>query len=64
MQTVNSHLQNMGDAQEQYLRWPCLVINGMANPGHNEDADNSNDVKQVIQSLERECRISQRCHQK
>ena len=59
MQTVSSHLQNMFDAQEQYSQRPCLVINGMAKPGHKEGADNSDDVKQVIETLERECGISQ-----
>ena len=49
----------MADAQEQYSRRPCLVINGMAKPGHQEVADNSDDVKQVIETLERECGISQ-----
>ena len=57
-QTVNSHLQNMVDAQEQYSRRPCLVINGKEKPAQQEDADNSNDVKQVIETLERECGIS------
>ena len=52
-QTVNSHLQSTG-AQEQYSRRPCLVINGIAKPGHEESADNSDDVKQVIETLERE----------
>ena len=56
-QTVNSHLQNMVDAQEQYSLRPCLVINGMAKPGREEGADNSDDVNQVIETLERECRI-------
>ena len=58
-QTVNSHLQNMVDAQEQYSRRSCLVINGMAKPGREEGADNSDDVKQVIETLERKCGISQ-----
>ena len=58
-QTVNSHLQNMVDTQEQYSRRPCLAINGMAKPGHEEGGDNSDDVKQVIEILERECGISQ-----
>ena len=31
----------------------------MAKPEHEEGADNSADVKQVINTLERECRISQ-----
>ena len=58
-QTVNSHLQNMvdGDAQEQYLRRSCLTINGMAKLEHEEGADNSDDVSQVIETLERECGI-------
>ena len=58
-QTVSSHLQHMVDAQEQYSRRPCLVINGMAKPGREEGADNSDDVKQVIETLEKECGISQ-----
>ena len=58
-QTVNSHLQNMRGAQEQYSRRSCLVINGMAKPGHEEGADNFDDVKQVIETLEKECGISQ-----
>ena len=58
MQTVNSHLQNMVDAQEQYSRQSCLIINGMAKPEHEEGADNSDDVSQVIETLERECGIS------
>ena len=57
-QTVNSHLQNMVDAQEQYSRRSCLVINGMAKPGREEGADNSDDVKQVIETLERKCGIA------
>ena len=59
IQTVNSYLQNMVDAQEQYSRRPCLVINRMAKPGQQEGADNSDNVKQVIETLERECGISQ-----
>ena len=51
-QTVNSHLQNMVDAQEQYSQCSCLIINGMAKPEH-EGADNSDDVNQVIETLER-----------
>ena len=58
-QTVNSHLQNMRGAQEQYSRRSGLVINGMAKPGHEEGADNFDDVKQVIETLEKECGISQ-----
>ena len=58
-QSVNSHLQNMVDAQEQYSRRSCLVIDGMAKPGHEEGADDSDDVKKVIKSLERECGINQ-----
>ena len=33
-QTVNSHLQNMVHAQEQYSRRSCLIINAMAKPEH------------------------------
>ena len=58
-QTVNRHLQNMVDAQEQYSRRSCLIINGMVKPQHKEGADNSDDVSQVIKALERECGISQ-----
>ena len=58
-QTVNSHLQNMVDAQEQYSWQLSLVINGMAKPGHEEGADNSDDVKQVIETQERERGINQ-----
>ena len=49
----------MRGAQEQYSRRSCLVINGMAKPGHEEGADNFDDVKQVIETLEKECGISQ-----
>ena len=59
IQTVNSYLQNMVDAQEQYSRGPCLVINRMAKPEHQEGADTSDNVKQIIETLERECRVSQ-----
>ena len=31
----------------------------MAKPGHEEGADNSDDVKQAIETLEKECGISQ-----
>ena len=49
----------MVDAQEQYSSWQsCLIINGMAKPEDEEGADNSDDVTQVIKTLERECRIS------
>ena len=58
-QSVNSHLQNMVDAQEQYSRRSCLVIDGMAKPGHEEGTDDSDDVKKVIKTLERECGINQ-----
>ena len=57
-QTVSSHLHSMVDAQEQYSRWPYLIINGMAKAGHEEGADNSDNVKQAIETLERERRIS------
>ena len=59
MQTANSQLQNMVDAQEQDSPRACLVIDGMAKPGHEEGADNSDDVRQVIETLERECGITQ-----
>ena len=49
----------MVDAQEQYLRRSCLVIDGMAKPGHEEGTDDSDDVKKVIKTLERECGINQ-----
>ena len=58
-QTVSSHLQSMVDAQKQYTRRPYLIINGMAKAGHEEGADNSDDVKQAIETLERERGISQ-----
>ena len=58
-QTVDSHLQNTVDALEQYSRRPCLVTNGMAKPGREEGADNSDDVKQVIETIEREWAIRQ-----
>ena len=45
-QTVNSHLQNMVLAQEQYSWRSCLIINGMAKPEHEERADNSDNVTQ------------------
>ena len=48
----------MIDAQEQYSRRPCLVINGMVKCGHEEGADNSDDVKEVI-----EARFRQDCNQ-
>ena len=59
MQAVNNHLQNMVDVQEQYSWQASFVINDMAKPVHEEGADNSDDVKQVNETLERECRISQ-----
>ena len=48
----------MVDAQEQYSWRSWLIINGMAKPEHEEGADNSDDVTQVIETLERECGIS------
>ena len=39
--------------------WSCLVINGMAKPGQEEGVDNSNDMKQVMETLQRGCGISQ-----
>ena len=58
-QTANSHLSNMVDAKEQYSRRPCLVVTGMAKPGHKKGADNSDDLKQVMETLERKFEISQ-----
>ena len=49
----------MTDAQEQYWWWPCLVINDMAKPGHEQGAHNSDNAKQVIKILKRGHRISQ-----
>ena len=46
------------DAQEQYSWQSCLIINGMAKLEHEEGADNSDDVSQVVETLERECGIS------
>ena len=57
-QTVNSYLENMVDAQEQYSRRSCLIMNGMPKSEHVEGADNSDDISQVIEVLERECGIS------
>ena len=39
--------------------WSCLVINGMAKPGQEEGVDNSVDMKQVMETLERGCGIIQ-----
>ena len=36
-QKVNRHLESMIDSQAQYSRRPCLVINGMAEPGNESD---------------------------
>ena len=36
-QTINCHLESMIDSQAQYSRRPCLVINGMAEPGNERD---------------------------
>ena len=58
-QTASSHLQNMVDAKEQYSWRPCLVITGMAKPGHEKGPDNSDDLKQVMETLERKFDISQ-----
>ena len=59
MQTESSHLPKMFDAEEQYSERPCLVINGMAKSGPEGDAYHSDDVNEVIETLERECGISQ-----
>ena len=37
----------------------AIYFNDMEKPGHEEGADNADDVKQVIKTLERECRVSQ-----
>ena len=42
----------MVDAQEQYSQQSCLIITDMAKPEHEEGADSSNDVSQVIETLE------------
>ena len=49
----------MVDVQEQFSRQASFVINGMAKPAHEEGADNSDDMKQVNETLERECGMSQ-----
>ena len=47
------------DAQEQYSWQSCLIINGMAKLEHEEGADNSDDVSQVIETLERSVELVQ-----
>ena len=49
----------MFDAEEQYSERPCLVIIGMAKSGPEGDAYHSDDVNEVIETLEKECGISQ-----
>ena len=45
----------MIDSQAQYSRWPCLVINGMAEPGNKSDGE-----KLVLSRLmEEETRIDE-----
>ena len=49
----------MIDAQEQYMRQPYFIMKSMIKPGHEEDTNAFDDVKQVMEALERDCRISQ-----
>ena len=53
-QTVNRHLESMIDSQAQYSRRPCLVINGMAEPGNE-----SGDEKLVLSRLKEESRMDE-----
>ena len=50
MQTVNSYLQNMVDAQEQYSWQSYFITDGMAKPEHKGGADNTDNVSQVIET--------------
>ena len=50
---VNSLLEAKIDCQEQYSRWPCLVLNGM-----NKPADIKNNLDKVARTLARESNIS------
>ena len=51
-QRVNSLLEVEMDCQEQYSRRPCLIINGMNEPG-----DEENDLENVAETLARESDI-------
>ena len=48
-QTVNRHLESLIESQAKYSCQPCLVINGMAEPGNE-----SNDEKLVLSRLKEE----------
>ena len=51
-QTVNSFLQTKIDNQEQYLRLPCFVINGLEEP---EDED---EIQKIAATIKEERGIS------
>ena len=51
-QTVNSFLQTKIDNQEQYLRLPCLIINGLEEP---EDED---EIQKIATTIKEETGIS------
>ena len=53
-QTINRHLESMIDSQAQHSRRPCLVINGMAEPGNESD-----DEKLVVSRLKEETGIDE-----
>ena len=53
-QTVNHHLESMIDSLGQYSCRPCLVINGMAEPGNEND-----DEKLVVSKLKEETGIDE-----
>ena len=53
-QTVNRHLESMIDSQAQYSHRPCLVVNGMAEPGYESD-----DEKFVLSRLKEEIGIDE-----
>lgn len=54
--TVNKHLETKIDEQQQYSRRPCLVVNGMEQPG--DEVDNTADAEKVIETLAQESGIS------
>ena len=47
-QTVNSLFQTKIDNQEQYLRQPCLVINGLGEPGDEDE------IQKIAATIEEE----------
>ena len=53
-QTVNHHLESMIDSLGQYSCRPCLVINGMAEPGNEND-----DEKLVVSKSKEETGIDE-----